>query len=193
MTDFHKKLIIIGTSVGGPTAITLLLSEFSQHFSPVIIVQHMYKEMVTSWSKNLQRHFPSLKIRVPRNKESIKSDHIYIAEGGKHCEVTERREINSYEGERINFVIPSVDVTFMSAARVYGENLLGIILTGTGRDGAYGAKKIKESGGTIFAEHESTCVIDSMPKAVIEAELADKILPIQDIPLMLRKDGWMQY
>jgi two-component system chemotaxis response regulator CheB len=193
LTDFHKKLIIIGASVGGPTAITLLLSEFSQHFSPIIIVQHMYKEMVTPWSKNLQRHFPSLKISVPKNKVSIKSDHIYIAEGGKHSEVTEKREIYSYEGERVNFVIPSVDVTFISAAKVYGENLLGIILTGTGRDGAYGAKKIKESGGTIFVEHESTCVIDSMPKAVIETELADKILPIQDIPFQLRKDGWMQY
>ncbi|MFX0123204.1 MAG: chemotaxis protein CheB [Candidatus Hodarchaeota archaeon] len=191
MTNFQKKLIIIGASVGGPAAIFLLLSEFPTQFSPVIIVQHMYKEMVTPWTKNLQKYFPHLKIDVPKNKEAIKSDHIYIAEGGKHCEVTEERKIYSYQGDRVNFVIPSVDVTFISAAKVYGENLLGIILTGTGRDGAYGAKKIKESGGTIIVEHDSTCVIDSMPKAVIEAKLADQILPIHDIPFMLRKDGWI--
>ena len=190
--EFRKRLIIIGASVGGPTAISHLLSEFSTHFPPVIIIQHIFEKMVIPWVNNLQRHFPRLRISIPKSGELIQPDQIYIAEGGKHCEVKYGRKIHSYRGELVNFVIPSIDITFISAAKIYGENVLGIVLTGTGRDGAYGAKKIKESGGTIFAEHESTCVIDSMPKAVIEANLADKVLPLHAIPSNLFVDGWMQ-
>ena len=192
LNKYQNKLIIIGASVGGPNAISLLLSEFSTHFPPVIIIQHIYEQMVTPWVNNLRKHFPRLRISIPKSGEFIKPDQIYIAEGGKHCEVKYGRKIHSYRGELVNFVIPSIDITFISAAKIYGENVLGIILTGTGRDGAHGAKKIKESGGSIFAEHESTCVVDSMPKAVIEANLADKVLPLHAIPSHLCIDGWMQ-
>ena len=151
----------------------------------------MFEEMVTPWTNNLCRYFPHLDISIPKDGELITSNRIFIAEGGKHCEVTEKRRIHSYKGDRVNFVIPSIDITFLSAAKVYHNNLLGIILTGSGRDGAYGAKKIKENGGSIIVEHESTCVIDSMPKAVIEAKLADRILPLHDIPNILHDDGWI--
>ena len=189
--EFYNKLIIIGASVGGPNAILNILSEFQSHFTPVIIIQHIFKEMVEPWVSNLKNKFPHLNIKIPQDGESIRPHHIYIAEGGKHCKVEKERKFRSYVGDRVNFVIPSSDITFISAAKVYRENLLGIVLTGAGRDGAFGAKKIKEAGGKVFVEHKSTCVVDSMSKAVIDADLADKILPLHMISSTLRKEEWI--
>ena len=133
-----------------------------------------------------------MKISVPKNEEVIKTDQIYVAEGGKHCEVKEGRKIHSYRGERVNFVIPSI--TFISAAKIYAENVLPVnVLTSTGRNGAYGAKKIQENGGIIIVEYKSTCVSDSIPKAVVEANLADKVLLLHKIIFNLCTNGWMRY
>ncbi len=85
--EFYTKLLIIGASVGGSNAISLLLSEFPSHFSPVIIIQHIYKEMVTPWVNNLRKYFSHLKISIPKNGELIKPNQIYVPEGRKHCEV----------------------------------------------------------------------------------------------------------
>ena len=116
---------------------------------------------------------------------------IYIAPGGKHCGVKRDKTFHLFVGERINFVIPAIDVTFIDAANVYKQNVLGVVLTGMGRDGFLGAKKIQAVGGKIFAEHESTCVIPSMPKAIIEGKYADEVVPLHNIPVIIRKYGWI--
>ena len=82
--------------------------------------------------------------------------------------------------------MPAIDVTFKSSLNGYtGENIIGVVLTGMGKDGLEGARKIKASGGKIIAEHKSTCMIYGMPKAVVEANLADMVIPLHDIPKSL--------
>lgn len=190
--DEHRnKIIVIGTSTGGPRAVSILLSMLPSKFPPIILIQHMPDGMIAPWTKRLQSAYPQLKIRLAWDGAIIQPDSIYVAPTGKHCIVKPSKWINLVDGEKVNFVIPSADVTFRSAAKVYGRNTLGIILTGMGRDGFEGAKQIKLVGGKIIAEHQSTSIMDSMPEAIIKADLADRISPIHQIANTLRGIGWI--
>ncbi|MFX1505255.1 MAG: chemotaxis-specific protein-glutamate methyltransferase CheB [Promethearchaeota archaeon] len=184
-------LLIIGASTGGPRAISLILSKLPAKSPPIIIVQHMPEAMVDPWVKRLQSLYPHLKIKIPKNKEKILPNCIYIAPGGKHCGIRKNKTFHLFEDVRINFVIPAIDVTFADAARVYKQDVLGIVLTGMGKDGSTGAEKIKAVGGKIFAEHESTCVIPSMPNAIIEGKYADEIVPLHNITRVIESYGWI--
>jgi len=187
----EEKLIVIGASTGGPRAISLLLSKIKKRSPPILIVQHMPTEMVKPWCARLNRLYTELDIAVPKNGTQLKKDHIYIAPGGKHCVVNERKRIELVEGEKVNFVIPSIDVTLKSASKVYRENLLVIILTGMGKDGMDGAKSVKKYGGTVLVEDESTTVIKAMPRAVVEAKSADLVVPLHKIPQVMKKHNWI--
>jgi two-component system chemotaxis response regulator CheB len=184
-------LIVIGASTGGPRAISLILSEIKVKFPPIVIIQHMPNEMVKQWVERLQRLYPHLNIRIPKNNEFIKPNRIYIAPGGKHCAIQETKRFKLYKGEKVNFLMPAIDVTFDSAAKVYGNNIIGVILTGMGKDGYEGSKKIKAVNGVVIAEHESTCVIYGMPKAVIEGKLVDTVAPRDKIPSVLSNLCWV--
>lgn len=188
---FNDLLIVIGASTGGPRAISLILSKISSESPPIIIIQHMPEEMVVPWVKRLQSLYPQLNIRTVTNGEKILPNRVYIAPGGKHCGINKGKTFRLFEEKRINYVIPAIDVTFTTAANIYGKNVLGIVLTGMGKDGLGGAKEIKASGGKIFAEHESTCVINSMPKAIVAENLADEVVPLHAIPTLIRNHGWI--
>lgn len=182
---FHETLIVIGASTGGPRAVSLILSKIPPVFPPIIVVQHMPEEMVESWAKRLQSLYPHLKIKIPSDKEFIEPNRVYIAPGGRHCAVKDGRRFHLHNGPKVNFLRPAIDVTLISASEVYRENILGVILTGMGKDGYEGAKRIKAIGGKIFAEHESTCVIYGMPKVIIEGGLADRVAPLHTIPAII--------
>jgi two-component system chemotaxis response regulator CheB len=191
LKNFTELLIVIGASTGGPRAIELILSKIPKKFPPIIIIQHMPHEMVKQWVKRLQGKYPSLNVRLPKNKELVRPNHIYIAPGGKHCAIQESKRFRLYKGEKVNFLMPAVDVTFASASKVYKENIIGVILTGMGKDGLEGSKKIKAGNGSIIAEHESTCVIYGMPKAIIDGKLADTVVPLHKIPSVLSGLCWV--
>ncbi|MHA2174272.1 MAG: chemotaxis-specific protein-glutamate methyltransferase CheB [Candidatus Hodarchaeales archaeon] len=180
-------LIIIGASTGGPRAISLILSKIPSKFPPIVIIQHMPEEMVKQWVERLRSLYPHLHIRIPTNREFIQPNRVYIAPGGKHCAIQDSKRFHIFRGEKVNFLMPSIDVTLVSAVQVYKENIVGIILTGMGKDGYEGAKKIKAAGGKIIAEHKSTCVIYGMPKAVIEGNLVNYAVPLHKIPTVLSK------
>ncbi|MCG3218229.1 MAG: chemotaxis-specific protein-glutamate methyltransferase CheB [Candidatus Heimdallarchaeota archaeon] len=186
-----NRIIVIGASTGGPKAINYLLTNFPPISPPILIVQHMPKEMTKVWAERLQRMNSKLKISLAKNNTKLKQNNIYVAPGGFHCIITKGKQISLVRGKKVNFVIPAIDVTFNSVAGVYGKNVLGLILTGMGRDGLEGAKTIKSRGGIIFAEHESTSIISSMPNAVINAKKADKVVPLHKMPSMLRLSKWI--
>jgi two-component system chemotaxis response regulator CheB len=186
-----NKIIVIGASTGGPKAIHFLLTNLPPISPPIIIVQHMPKEMMNIWAERLQNMHSELNISLAKNNAKIRPNKIYIAPGGFHCVIVQGKAIQLVDGEKVNFVIPAIDVTFDSAAAVYGKNVLGIVLTGMGHDGLNGAIKIKTNGGTVFAEHESTSIIASMPNAVISAGKADKVIPLHKIPSELRLSKWV--
>jgi two-component system chemotaxis response regulator CheB len=85
----------------------------------------------------------------------------------------------------VQFVRPSADVLFESAARCYGDRLLAVIMTGMGMDGTNGAKAVKSAGGRVIVQDESTSVIFGMPKAVLDSGMADQVVPLKDIPVRI--------
>ncbi|MFX1538058.1 MAG: chemotaxis-specific protein-glutamate methyltransferase CheB [Promethearchaeota archaeon] len=190
--DRHSsKIIAIGASTGGPRAISIILSMLPTNFPPILIIQHMPIGMVKPWVTRLKKMYSDLKIQVANNGTLLRPNHIYIAPAGKHCLVNRNKRIKLKVGEKVNFVIPAADVTFESVANAFGKDTLGIILTGMGQDGFKGAEAIKHSGGKIIVEDELTCIIPSMPKAVMEANLADRISPLHKIPTSIRGLGWI--
>lgn len=178
--DIHSPVILIGASVGGPRTLKAILSEIpSEIQSPILIVQHIERNFAGSLAKNINQHC-KIKVKIGENGESIKNGIAYISPGAFHMEVSVRNRspiIRTYSGKPVNFCIPSIDVLFISAARVFKDATLGILLTGMGVDGVNGLKAIRRFGGKTVAESEKTSVLFGMPKVAIKHGLADKVLP----------------
>lgn len=182
------RLICIGASMGGSRAISILFTKMPSRTPPILIVQHLPPEFTQLWVSRLQQLHPHLSIKIAENGEFLKPNQIYIAPGGKHCIIKPNKQIHTFLGERVYNLRPAIDVTFISVARArYRQNVLAIILTGLGKDGVKGVSRIKAAGGQVIAEAESTAIIFGMPRAVIEANLADKVLPLHEIPSLIRQ------
>jgi two-component system chemotaxis response regulator CheB len=183
-----KKIIVIGSSTGGPRALQQVIPLFPSNLQvPVLIVQHM----PAGFTKSLAEHLNSqsmLRVREAVEGDIIQTGTVLIAPGDFHMLVKQqkingelREVIGLTKGERVQGVRPSIDILLESVALIYGQNSIGVILTGMGSDGSDGIKKLKLAGGKVIAEHESTCVVYGMPRSVIEQKLADYILPIHKI------------
>ena len=182
------KLVVIGASTGGPRALSELLPRLPGDLpAAILVVQHMPAKFTASLASRLDR-VCALDVKEAEDGEIILPGRVYIAPGGYHLLVerdvldgAEVFRIRLVKGPRRNNVIPSVDVTMESVARVAGPRAVGVILTGMGSDGAAGLKAIKEAGGATIAEDASTCIVYGMPKAAREAGAASKILPLHRI------------
>ena len=177
----HYGLIAIGTSTGGPVALQAVLTQLPQSFpAPIVLIQHMPATFTTAFAERLNS---LCKIRV---KEAVDGDTLFpgvalLAPGGKQMMISKGGRIKILPGdERLNYK-PCVDITFASAANVYPNQTLGIVLTGMGADGCEGARLLKQSGCDIWAQDEATSVIYGMPMAIAKANLADEILPLQQV------------
>ncbi len=176
--------IVIGTSTGGPRTLKSILKEIPENFnSPILIVQHLDPYFMKELSKSLNQ-VCKIEIKIPENGEKIQPGIAYLSPGGKHMKVVLKNNfpcIKIFKGEPVNFCMPSVDVLFFSAANVYKNQILGILLTGLGDDGAAGLEAIKKEGGKTIAESEQTCVVYGMPKAAVKRGAANLILPNYEI------------
>lgn len=176
----NSKVIVIGTSTGGPKTLKSILKDIPGDFTcPILIVQHLDPYFMKELAKSLNK-VCSIEVKIPSNGEEILPGIVYLSPGGKHMEVILRSKtprIKIFKGEPVNFCIPSVDVLFNSAAKVYKNDAVGILLTGLGDDGAAGLEAIKNEGGQTIAESEETCVVYGMPKAAIKRKAAKLVLP----------------
>lgn len=178
-------IVVIGVSTGGPQGLKRLIPQLPRDFSvPVVIVMHMpvgYTEMYAAKLNELSR----LEVSEAKEGDELKPGHVFLAPAGRHLSF--RREANGkvvthLDARPFNMLHrPAVDVLFQSAAEVYGNRVLGVVLTGMGSDGKQGAAWIKSQGGLVFTEAESTCVVYGMPSAVVEAGLSDKIAALDDM------------
>jgi two-component system, chemotaxis family, protein-glutamate methylesterase/glutaminase len=175
-------IIVIGISTGGPQALRYLIPQFEKTFSvPMAIVMHMpvgYTELYALRLKELS----NLDVREAKDGDLLCPGVVLFASAGHHMRF-QRGEDRSV-AVRLDLEPsdtlhrPSVDVTFRSAAEVYADRVLGVVMTGMGTDGKEGAGWIKSQGGTVYTESESSCVIYGMPAAVVDAGLSDRNLPL---------------
>jgi len=184
----NYKIIVIGASTGGPSAIQEIVTLLPKSFSiPVLIIQHMPAAFTGPFARRLNS-MSQLDIKEAEDGDVIMNGKVFIAPGGKQTFVEEHagrkviRVRNSAENEQYK---PCVDVSFQSISSVYGKSSLAIVLTGMGYDGRAGAAQLKKSGSSIWAQDEQSCVVYGMPHAVVEAGLVDRILPITEIARQL--------
>jgi two-component system chemotaxis response regulator CheB len=183
-------LVVIGVSTGGPTALAGLLSRLPVLPVPLLIVQHMPPFFTATLAQRLTDK-SALNVREAGADEILAAGMVRLAPGDFHLAVRLANglpQIWTFQGPIVNSCRPSVDVLFQSAAAVYGENTLGIILTGMGQDGLKGCEQIVEQGGQVLAQDEATSVVWGMPGEVARAGLADKVLPLGEMaPEILRR------
>ncbi|MEJ2698745.1 MAG: chemotaxis response regulator protein-glutamate methylesterase [Desulfuromonadales bacterium] len=176
--------VVIGASTGGPPALQAIFSAIRQPL-PVgfAISQHMPPGFTRAFADRLNK-FCALEIMEARTGDRVLPGRVLISPGGKNL-VFGRRDgeifVQLEEPSPDQRYVPSVDVMFLSAAEVFGSNLLGIVLTGMGNDGARGVEGIKRHGGQTLAESEETSVVFGMPKEAIATSHVDKVLPFHQM------------
>ncbi len=172
--------ILIGISTGGPQALRFLIPQFPADFPvPIAIVLHMPVGYTAMYAEKLNE-ISSIEVREAREGDEMRAGLALLAPAGKHLGF--KRRANGKVSAHLSLRPlgtqhrPAVDVLFQSAAEIFGERALGVVMTGMGADGRTGAAWIKARNGTIFVEAEETCVVYGMPGAVVEAGLSDKII-----------------
>lgn len=174
------EIVVIGVSYGGLSALQTLLPELSPEFPlPVVIVQHRRKDTNDGLCEYLRRR-SSLPLSEPNDKERIEPNHVYLAPPDYHLLIEKSIFTLSTESP-VAHARPSIDVLFESAADVYHERIIGVVLTGASRDGARGLSRIKSLGGMAVVQDPQTAESRAMPQAAIAATAVDSILPLQEI------------
>ncbi len=180
----RRSILSIGASTGGPPVLQYILSHLPKDFPvPIVIAQHMPRLFTQSFAERLDKISPLL-VKEAEDNEPLAPGVALIAPGDTH--VALRRKNGQVTVQKVNSTTyiyrPSVDLLMSTTAVVYGSSAAGLILTGMGNDGLAGLKDLKSQGGYVIAQDEETCVVYGMPKAVINAGLADAVLPIERMP-----------
>ncbi|MFT6413434.1 MAG: two-component system chemotaxis response regulator CheB [Glaciecola sp.] len=179
------ELIVIGVSAGGMQALSTLLPTLPDHYKiPVAIVQHI--------GANNNDYLPSYYSRICQLPASwaspampIAKGHIYFAPPGYHLLIESDRTFNLSVDDWVNHSRPSIDVLFDSAADVFRENLVGVILTGASSDGSKGLRNIKNHNGLTLVQDPDEAEVETMPRAAIEAVGVDKTFSLNELKLLL--------
>lgn len=179
-----NKLVVIGASTGGPKAVLEIMQRIDCGLrAAFLIVQHMPLGFTANFAERISWK-SGIITKEAEDEDIIEANKAFVAPGGM------RMALENYQGkirikirreEAVNFAKPSIDVTMLSAVEIFGKNVIGVILTGMGKDGLEGARMIKKKGGVVIAQDEESSVVWGMPGAVYKAGLADKVLPLSEI------------
>jgi two-component system, chemotaxis family, protein-glutamate methylesterase/glutaminase len=179
------RVLLIGSSTGGPQALTTLIGQIgtTSERAPILITQHMPPTFTTVLAEHLARS-SGRRVSEAEHDEPIVAGGIYVAPGGRHMRVVRGPTgptIALGDDPPVNFCKPSVDPFLSSAAQVWGSSGLALVLTGMGSDGARGAADIAAAGGSVIAQDEETSVVWGMPRSVALAGLCSAVLPLYQI------------
>jgi len=175
-----ERVVAIGASAGGIDALTQVLSRLPAGLpAAILVVQHLQSDRQTRLPELLSHH-SSLRVCLAQQGQPLESGVVYVAIPGQHLSIKNGQLALSL-GKPVHYVRPSVDVLFTSAAQAFAHNVIGVILSGTGVDGAQGCLAIKAKGGMTIAQDESTSRCFAMPKAAIDAGVIDYVLPVEQI------------
>jgi two-component system chemotaxis response regulator CheB len=174
------RIVVVGSSTGGPQALSALLDPLSPQLAkvPVVVAQHMPPMFTAVLAERLGRS-TGRSAREGVDGEALTPGTIYVAPGGRHMTVSgaDSPIVRLSDDPPVHFCRPAVDLLFKSVALAYGPATLGIVLTGMGSDGAAGARAIADAGGSVIAQDESSSVIWGMPGAAVAAGACAAMLP----------------
>jgi two-component system chemotaxis response regulator CheB len=179
------RVLLIGSSTGGPQALGTVLPRLSTVMDrvPVLVTQHMPPTFTTILAEHLTR-VCGRPVREGEDGEAILPGRVYLAPGGRHMRIARSdngASIALDDSAPVHFCKPAVDPLFTSAVPVWGSAIMGVILTGMGSDGTQGAAAIVNAGGSVIAQDEATSVVWGMPGSVTEAGLCSAVLPVDAI------------
>jgi two-component system, chemotaxis family, protein-glutamate methylesterase/glutaminase len=184
-----KKFVVIASSTGGPKALGELIPKLPTPLgSGSLIVQHMPPGFTASLAARLDG-MSRLTVKEAGGNEPMDPRHMYLAPGGSHLRMGDDRKVRLSDEAPMGGLRPRADLTIADAAKLYGNQMVLVVLTGMGKDGLDGARAVKKAGGRVLVEAESTCVVYGMPRAVAEAGLADEILPLHDLPAAIAREA----
>ena len=184
------SIVVVATSAGGLNALTHVLSALPPDFpAPVVVVQHLSREAPSLLADILDRRC-AIAVRHAVDGEVPKPATVYIAVRDYHLLITASGRLALTHSELVHFVRPSADVLFESAAASYGDQVIAVVLTGAGVDGAAGVRAVKRAGGVVIAQDKETCESFGMPAAAIGTNGVDEVLGLDDIaPALITRVG----
>lgn len=186
-SHINYKAIVIGGSAGSFQGISRILSELPNEFPlPIIMCLHRLKHVRNGFVEALSIKSIA-EVIEPYDKQPIKKGKVYLAPANYHMSIELGHYFSLSTEEMINNSRPSIDITLHSAAYVYREKLIGILLSGANRDGGCGMKHIKERGGLTIVQDPAECMIDAMPRAAMEQTTIDHIMKIDEIIRFLKE------
>lgn len=178
-----NKIIAIGASTGGTDALREVISRFPANTPPVVVVQHMPQNFTKAFAERLNQ-ICQVNVKEAEDGEYLATGKVLIAPGNKHMEIR-RSGINYYvtlfDGPMVFHQRPAVEILFNSVAKYAGQNAVGAILTGMGKDGAQGLLNMRNAGAATIAQDERTCIVFGMPKEAIDIGAAQVIKPLPQI------------
>lgn len=183
MTDEKPltRLVVVAASAGGVQALQRLVSQLPREFAaPVVVVQHLDPRHRSMLREILARH-AELQVSEVVEGVELRPGTVYVAPPGLHVLVNPDATLSLSRAELVRFVRPSADLLFESAAASFTDRVIAVVLTGSGEDGADGARAVKRMGGTVVAQDEATSAFFGMPGATIATGCADSVLPLDEI------------
>ncbi|MHC5026198.1 MAG: protein-glutamate methylesterase/protein-glutamine glutaminase [Planctomycetota bacterium] len=182
------RAVIIGTSTGGPAALKYILPRLPNDLPvPVIVVQHMPPRYTSSLASRLNESCP-MPVAEAADGATLAPGTVTIARGGQQMKLFTKNgatRVRVTDDPPEHGCRPSVDYLLRSAIDVFDGQALAVILTGMGRDGCEACGQLKQRGGTVFAQHQDGCTVYGMPKAVVEAKLADRVVSLENMSRMI--------
>jgi len=181
------KLLAIGSSTGGPKALATILSKLPADFpGAVVIIQHVDVQFAGELAEWLNEQC-ALPVRLAREGDRPTAGTVLLAGTNDHLVLTDMLRLSYNDAPRDMVYRPSVDVFFESVVRYWRGGVVGVLLTGMGRDGGMGLLRLRERGHHTIAEHQSTCAVYGMPKTAVLLNAAVEVLPVGDIAPALLK------
>lgn len=176
-----EKIIVIGSSTGGPKALVSVLSRLPGDVPfGIFIVQHMPAGFTAALAARLN-NISALSVSEAKDGDRISAGRALLAPGGFHMRIMKNGSVHLSDENPVNGVRPAVDLTMRDAAGVFGDKVVGVVLTGMGVDGTSGCAHIKLKKGITIAQLGMTCVVNGMPASVINAGLADRVIALDKI------------
>jgi two-component system chemotaxis response regulator CheB len=176
-----RKVVVIATSTGGPRALAELVPALP---SPLgaggMIVQHMPAGFTASLAQRLDRG-SKLTVAEAQGGEGLRPDTLLLAPGGSHLRIGEDGVARLSDAAAVGGLRPRADLTIGDCAEVFGRRLVLVVMTGMGKDGLEGARAVRAHGGRVLVEAEATCTVYGMPRAIVEAGLADAVVGLHDL------------